>query len=462
MKKISKLQVLRFVIQIGFLFFLPSLFTLTFGELKQLYSMIASGNFNFTAALPQLLEAIVVIPATILLGRFFCGWICAFGTFNDIIYLLSNRLFKTKFIVKEKVDSVLKYLKYVVLLFIIFLAWIKGISLDSYSPWNAFAQSTEFTETIFLYPVGFGILALIVVGTIFIERFFCRYLCPLGAIFSITSKLRLLRINKNREKCGKCRICTNNCSMGIKLYEVDVVNSGECINCMKCISSCPRSNTELKIVGKKVNPAFVSGAIILSFIAIYSLSTILVAKSNVALSTDTNLSKTENSISENNNSTSSTEGKKYKDGTYEGTGRGYRPNLKVSVTIKNDKITDVQILSNNETPRYTTIPFDTIPKEIIDSQSTDVDTISGATRTSNGIMEAVEDALSQAKTGGSGESSATKESGNQSTDESNNSGRYDGKEIYPGEEYNKNNAPNDNFGDNLSPRFDGNRRQRHR
>lgn len=462
MKKLSRLQVLRFIVQIGFLFFLPSLFTLTFGELKQLYSMIAAGNFNFATALPQLLEAIIIILMTILLGRFFCGWICAFGALNDVIYILSNKLFKTKFLVKEKVDSILKYLKYIVLLFIVLFSWVIGNSLDSYSPWNAFAQSTEITETIFLYPIGFGILGLIIVGAMFIERFFCRYLCPLGAIFSITSKLRLLRINKNREKCGKCRICTNNCSMGIKLYKVDVVNSGECINCMKCISSCPRSNTELKAIGRKLSPILVSGVIILSFIAIYFLSTTLVGKSNVGLTTGTNSSRTENSTSENSNSTSSTEGKKYKDGTYEGTGRGYRPNLKVSVTIKNDKITDVQILSNNETPRYTTIPFDTIPKEIIESQSTDVDTVSGATRSSDGIIEAVEDALSQAKIGGSDDNSTAKESDNQSTGESSNSDRYTGEESYPHEEYNEPNAPNDNFGDNIRPEFDGNRRQRHR
>ena len=87
---------------------------------------------------------------------------------------------------------------------------------------------------------------------------------------------------------------------------------------------------------------------------------------------------------------------KYKDGTYTGTGRGYRPGLTVEVTIKNDKITKVEIVSDNETPSYSAEPFSVVPQEIVESQSTRVHAVSGATRSSNGIMMAVEDALSNA------------------------------------------------------------------
>lgn len=472
MKKISKLQILRFITQIGFLFFLPSLFTLTFSQLKQAYLMIAKGNFNLSTAFPQLLEVSILITLTIFLGRFFCGWMCAFGTFNDIIYLLFNKIFKVKFIVNERVHSILKHLKYMILIFIILAVWIKDSkSLDIYSPWNAFAQFTQFTEAIQLYPIGFIILALIVIGAMFVERFFCRYLCPLGAIFAITSKLRFFKIHKHRENCGKCKICTNNCSMGIKLYEVDVVNSWECINCMKCINSCPRNNTQTKMVGKKVSPAFVSGLVVIAFMGLYSVSIIFVDKidnGNMGLTTSNN------SSAENSKSSSSGEGKKYNDGTYVGVGRGYRPNVKVSVTIKNNKITDIQIVSNNETPRYAEIPFNTIPKEIIDSQSTDVDTVSGATRTSNGIMEAVKNALSQAETNKSTESNSTEES---SKTEQNNNGNIVGNQSnepniegdtssnennYQNEVNREHRVPSDRSGEGEKSNFDGNHNPRGR
>lgn len=88
---------------------------------------------------------------------------------------------------------------------------------------------------------------------------------------------------------------------------------------------------------------------------------------------------------------------KYKDGVYTASARGYGPNLTVQVTIANDLITDIQIVSHNErNARYYARPMQIVPQEIIDTQSTDVDIVSGATRTSNGIMNAVAAALAQA------------------------------------------------------------------
>ena len=86
----------------------------------------------------------------------------------------------------------------------------------------------------------------------------------------------------------------------------------------------------------------------------------------------------------------------YKDGTYTGTDSGYRPNLQLQVTIKSNKITDIQIVSSDETPRFFDRAFTTVSQEIISSQSTSVDAVSGATRSSNGITSAVADALQSA------------------------------------------------------------------
>src|SRR5512141_1683277 len=124
--KIKKIQIFRFVTQIAFLFILPGLFTLTFGEIKKLYTMIIQGNFNFYVALAGSVEFLAVILLTILLGRFFCGWMCAFGTFNDVIHIISKKVFKINFIVDKEVDAVLKYVKYVILLMLIVVSWTMG------------------------------------------------------------------------------------------------------------------------------------------------------------------------------------------------------------------------------------------------------------------------------------------------------------------------------------------------
>ncbi len=102
--------------------------------------------------------------------------------------------------------------------------------------------------------------------------------------------------------------------------------------------------------------------------------------------------KEQNSSGSNNNLSKA----KYKDGTYTGVGRGFKPGLKVEVTIKNSKITDIIIVDHNESLGYYEVPFEVVPKDIIKKQSIDVDTVSGATRSSNGIKEAVEEALKKA------------------------------------------------------------------
>ncbi|MBP1744871.1 MAG: FMN-binding protein [Firmicutes bacterium] len=87
---------------------------------------------------------------------------------------------------------------------------------------------------------------------------------------------------------------------------------------------------------------------------------------------------------------------KYTDGTYEGTATGKNPGIKVTVTISNDKITDITIISSNDNEEYFDEAAAVIPSCIIEAQSTDVDTVSGATLSSNGIIKAVEDAISKA------------------------------------------------------------------
>lgn len=412
-KKIYKIQILRFLSQIVFLILLPGLFTLAFSQLKTVYLMLMKGDFNFIKALPNLIEAITILPITILFGRFFCGWMCAFGTFNDFIYKVSKNIFKVKFIMNVKVDSILKYLKYVILLFIIYFMWTAGSKLfDNSSPWDAFAQIPQFSQAVSDYAFGFLILVFITIGAIFIERFFCKYLCPLGAVFAITSKVRLFKIDKPSAKCGKCRICTNNCPMGIKLYENEKVNNGDCINCLRCTEVCPRKNAQASFCDKKINSTLASTVAVAAFVGLYSVNNVLggtissgdsvtqALPNNKISSNSANSSSNKRSSNTKANSTitpSNSKTSKYKDGTYTGVGHGFRSGLTVSVKIKSDKITNIQIVTINDTPRYYTEPENTIPSEIIKAQSTKVDAVSGATRSSNGIMMAVEDALNQAK-----------------------------------------------------------------
>ncbi|MBZ9634756.1 4Fe-4S binding protein [Clostridium sp. FP1] len=144
--------------------------------------------------------------------------------------------------------------------------------LETTSPWDAFAQITNFNQVLSDYTIGFILLVLITIGAFFIERFFCRYLCPLGAVFNIFSRIGILKIKKPTDRCGKCRLCTNNCSMALSLYKVESIRGGDCINCLKCIEACPRNNTQLNVFGENVNPELASSVAIVAMVGLYNLN----------------------------------------------------------------------------------------------------------------------------------------------------------------------------------------------
>ena len=288
-KKIKKIQIFRLIIQLILFVLSPGLFILAFSGFKSIYEMIIKGDFNFIQAFPSLIEFITAIIITIILGRFFCGWICAFGTYNDLLHLLSKNVFKINFKVDEKVDAVLKYVKYVVLLLLIVVVWTMGSKvLETTSPWDAFAQITDFPQVLSDYTIGFILLLLISIGAFFVERFFCRYLCPLGAVFNIFSRIGILKIKKPTDKCGKCRVCTSNCSMALPLYKVESVCGGDCINCLKCIETCPRNNTKVNVLGENINPELASSVAIAAMVGLYAVNNLggtVLAKSGLTTAT---------------------------------------------------------------------------------------------------------------------------------------------------------------------------------
>jgi len=405
-KKITVLQITRLLLQIVLFIILPTLYIESLNGVKQIYLAIIHQNFSATM-LPQIIAVLITVPVTVVLGRFFCGWMCGFGSFTDFVYLVFSKVFKFKKKIRmnEQADRWMKGIKYVVLAVLVVAVWNFNITIFStVSPWDAFGmlitvgKVPDFSYVIANLTVGFIILAAILIASVFIERFFCRYLCPMGAIFAITSKLKVAKIKKPTAQCGKCRICTNNCAMGIPLYKMDVVNSGECINCMKCVSVCPRSNISFTVAKGDVRPILVGTATVALMTGLYYVGSL--TTNQVSISTAPTTSQTGQATTAN---------KLYTDGTYEGSGTGFRgATTTVSVTVKNDKITNISTVSSGDDGSFYSRAYSTVSEGIISNQSTNVDAVSGATFSSNGIMQAVENALSKAKvTGTSSSTQAT-------------------------------------------------------
>lgn len=248
----------RAMIQLLFFVFFPSVYAAAFSGVKYIFTQLGAGK---TVALTSFVSALVVICIyTILFGRFFCGFACAFGSLGDgahALYLLICRKLKKKPVVlKAKWAARLAVLKYIVLALIAVLCFAQVYQkLHGTSPWDVFSMLHAGNFRFGGYWPGIVLLVLIIIGMCVQERFFCRFLCPMGAVFSILPVLPFVSLHRSRTEClNGCSACTRRCPSAVELpADGSPAVSGDCFQCQKCIGTCPKSNIHCGFRGLKGN-----------------------------------------------------------------------------------------------------------------------------------------------------------------------------------------------------------------
>ena len=379
--KNKKINWIKVVIQILSFALIPGLFEGEFAAVGNIVSCIYKGNISWESVKYSVWMLLATVPATVLVGRFFCGFFCSFGAVQDLLWLGSHRLralFPGKRNLK-KADRIFRFAKYAVLFYFIIFIWSGVTAVKTAGPWQVFGQYVSFGHWPGLKPllsVGGVLLLLIFIGSLFVQRFFCRYFCPMGAIYSLISQTSFLKIDKPREECGKCHLCTSKCTMGMDLTKKDRIAGGECISCQKCVSWCPKGNAHFRsrygvLIGVGVTCATIM------------VSQLLIAGNLAKEKTADSVKKT----AEND------AGGNFQNGIYTGTGEGYRGKVTVTVKVADGKITELVLDDYADDKSYMERAKNRIFQEMISRQNTDVDTVSGATYSSNGLIEAVNKAL---------------------------------------------------------------------
>jgi polyferredoxin len=247
----------------------PSIHALCpYGGLESLYSVIFGGTFIDKIFSGTLIILIITIIIALIFRRSFCGLICPFGALQEFFGLLGKKIFKKRFTIPTSVDKPLRYLKFIILLVTLYFAWsTAGLWVNSYDPWAAYGHITEgFSSLTEEYLIASIILVVVIIGSLLYDRFFCKYLCPMGAFYGLISKISPSKIIRNENLCVNCGLCNKSCPMNIKVSELKEVKSIECINCQSCILSCPKKDTlQYKIVNKSVKPTFVLIFVLLLF-----------------------------------------------------------------------------------------------------------------------------------------------------------------------------------------------------
>lgn len=185
-----------------------------------------------------------------LFGRLICGFLCPFGFLQDLLYKIKGK----KLQIPERVDGILRYLKYVIL--IVFVILLPAVVHDAFGigdPWFCkyicpagtleggiplLIHNESLRNMIgILFSWKFFLLTLFLLSSVFIYRPFCKYICPLGAIYGLFNRIGFYKMNVDEAKCIHCGACERRCKMNVKVLKN--INSAECIRCGECKENCP-------------------------------------------------------------------------------------------------------------------------------------------------------------------------------------------------------------------------------
>ncbi len=190
---------------------------------------------------------LAIVAISVLLKKSFCGWLCPVGFLSELHWKFGRMLFGGNLRVWKFLDWPLRMVKYLLLFFFLYaIVWqmnVRELTAFIYSPYNQVADLKMlrfFTE---LDRTGLIILGVIALLSLPIKNFWCRYLCPYGALLGFGSLFSPAKITRNRESCIDCELCTKACPSNIKVHQLARVHSDECMACLSCAQACPVKNT---------------------------------------------------------------------------------------------------------------------------------------------------------------------------------------------------------------------------
>lgn len=212
-----------------------------FGALETLVTWVTTGTFITKVHPSNLVLGVALLVGTLLVGNAFCGWICPFGAIQDALSWLRRKLHLPTVVVPRRLDAALRWGRFVVLGFVILMSYTTAkLWFADYDPYvTLFGLHWLFGAESGTLWIGLLILGLVLAAALVVDRFWCRYLCPLGAALSVVGGFSLLRIRRAPAACTDCTLCDRPCPVGIEPSKARPFVSADCIGCMDCVATCP-------------------------------------------------------------------------------------------------------------------------------------------------------------------------------------------------------------------------------
>ncbi len=257
-----------------------------FGGIQAIGSYLLNDSLACTMTSAQIVMGVLLIIGVFLFSKLFCAYICPIGTISEWLGTLGDKL-KVRITIKGITDKLLRSLKYILLFITLYFSFDSNeLFCKEYDPFYAIVSGFD-TDVVVLYATL--AIAIVILGSVFIRLFWCKYLCPLGAISNIFKFagffigvlliyiillkfgvqihyiwplaiacaggyiielmgqkswfFPIARITRNEETCTNCQLCTIKCPQDIDVASVKVVKHVDCNLCSDCILVCPEKDT---------------------------------------------------------------------------------------------------------------------------------------------------------------------------------------------------------------------------
>lgn len=243
---------------------------LPIGALVSLKTWVLTGHFDTVhpAALVLFLTFLVM---SLLAKKSFCSFICPVGALSDSAWKLGRKVFGRNFRIWRGLDLFLQFAKYALLFFFVklILFGMPAIALNEFlnAPYWAIADVKMLHFFTGMSTTSIVVIVLLSVLSVFFKNFWCRYLCPYGALLGLLSMVSPFKITRYQDKCIDCGTCSRACPAQIDVQHKVQVHSPECTGCLTCVSNCPAKGALSMAFWKRPVTGFAFLAIVLLLFA---------------------------------------------------------------------------------------------------------------------------------------------------------------------------------------------------
>ena len=215
---------------------------LPISSFMSLVYLVRTGVANTVHPAGLVLFTLILLLA-LTLRRGFCSWVCPVGTLSEYAHLAGRSLFKRNLRMPKPLDLALRSVKYLLLsLFVILICRMSVGDLRAFihSPYNRICEIKMYA--MFAHPSATTLSVLAILGllSLLFKNFFCRYLCPYGALLGLASIPSPTAVRRDAALCTRCEACSRACPSGIAVHARSTVRSPECTACYGCVSACPQ------------------------------------------------------------------------------------------------------------------------------------------------------------------------------------------------------------------------------